>query len=157
MRDEAGGRGRKDPLTVLLVSTDLHQRWQGARHLAIYYTEPRQLGPFELGLIRSAADLTALAISHKQAFSALQVSNQLKSEFISTAAHELRTPISSIMGYAELLRQAQELGFTQTEKRDQFLDVIVEKSEMLSRIICDLLDISKIESGYSLSLQKNRY
>ena len=58
------------------------------------------------------------------------------------------------MGYAELLRQAQDLGFTQPDNRDKFLDVIIEKSELLSRIIDDLLDISKIENGYCLELQK---
>jgi PAS domain S-box-containing protein len=121
---------------------------------AIYYTEPREPGPFELELINSAAELAALAINHKQALSELQKRNQLKSEFISTAAHELRTPLSSIMGYAELLRQAQELGISQPDRHEEFISVIVEKSEMLSRLVGDLLDVSKIENGFRLELQK---
>ncbi len=121
---------------------------------AIYYTEPREPGPFELELITSAADLTALAINYKQAISALQNSDQLKSEFISIAAHELSTPLSLIMGYAELLRHAEELGISQEDKRNQFLDNIIEKTAMLSRISNDLFDISKIESGSCLGLQK---
>ncbi len=121
---------------------------------AIYYTEPREPGPFELELINSAAELTALAINHMQALTLLEKRDQLKSEFISTAAHELRTPLSSIMGYAELLRQAQELGPSQPERHEEFISVIVEKSEMLSRLVSDLLDISKIENGSRLELQK---
>ena len=121
---------------------------------AIYYTEPREPGPFELELIRAAADLTALAISHKQALAALQKRDQLKSEFISTAAHELRTPLSSIMGYAELLSQTQEVSSLPPEKRQEFLALIVDKAELLARIIGDLVDISKIENGYRLELQK---
>ena len=121
---------------------------------AIYYTEIREPGPFELDLIRSAADLTALAICHKQALSALQRSDQLKSDFISSAAHELNTPLASILGYAELLLNSQELAPTSTDKEEKYLNIIIGKAEMLSRIIDDLLDISKIENGYALSLQK---
>jgi len=147
----------------LIEKTDLRSCWsqpilsnngEVLGTFAIYYTEPREPGPFELELIRSAADLTALAICHKQALSALQRRDQLKSEFISTAAHELNTPLASILGYAELLLNSQELAPTPTDKKEKYLNIIIEKTEMLSRIIDDLLDISKIENGYALSLQK---
>ncbi|PLX92972.1 MAG: hypothetical protein C0621_08465 [Desulfuromonas sp.] len=119
---------------------------------AIYYTEPREPGPFELDLIRSAADLTALAMSYKGAISVLEKNNQRKNEAISTAAHELRTPITSIMGYAELLRHTNGYEIPNTVKSDEFIDIIMERSEMLSRIVSDLFDISKIENGCSLDL-----
>ena len=147
----------------LIEKTDLRSCWsqpifsnngEVLGTFAIYYTEPREPGPFELELIRSAADLTALAICHKQALSALQRRDQLKSEFISTAAHELNTPLASILGYAELLLNSQEHASTPTDKKEKYLNIIIEKAEMLSRIIDDLLDISKIENGYSLGLQK---
>jgi len=147
----------------LIEKTDLRSCWsqpifsnngEVLGTFAIYYTDPREPGPFELKLIRSAADLTALAICHKQALSALQRSDQLKSEFISSAAHELNTPLASILGYAELLLNPQELAPTPTDKKEKYLNIIIEKAEMLSRIIDDLLDISKIENGYSLVLQK---
>lgn len=121
---------------------------------AIYYTEPREPGPFELELIKSAADLTALAINHKQAMSALLRSDQLKSEFISIAAHELNTPLGTIVGYAELLLNPQNHAHVSKDKKDKYLNIIIEKAEMLSRIIDDLLDIGKIEQGYSLNLRK---
>jgi len=121
---------------------------------AIYYTEPREPGPFELRLIDSAAELAALAINHKEAMSALQISNDLKREFISTAAHEMKMPLTSIMGYAELLRYAKDQQLSLPEDSDEFLDKIVKKTEMLSRIIGDLFDISKIENGYSMELEK---
>jgi signal transduction histidine kinase len=121
---------------------------------AIYYTEPREPGSFELELISSAADLAALAINHKHAMLALSRSDQLKGEFISTAAHELSTPLASIIGYAELLLQSQEGASIITDKSDEFLNIIIENAEMLSRIIDDLLDISKLENGYRLDLQK---
>lgn len=147
----------------LIEKTDLRSCWsqpilsnngEVLGTFAIYYTEPREPGPFELELIRSAAELTALAICHKQALAALQRRDQLKSDFISTAAHELNTPLASILGYAELLLNSQELAPTPTDKKEKYLNIIIEKTEMLSRIIDDLLDVSKIENGYSLGLQK---
>lgn len=121
---------------------------------AIYYNEPREPGPSELELITSAADLTALAINHKKALAVLQKSDQLKSEFISTAAHELRTPLSSIMGFAELLLDKPPTIHLSHEQKQSFLNVIIENSERLSRIVDEILDLSRIESGQSLPLNK---
>lgn len=75
--------------------------------------------------------------------------DRLKSEFISTAAHELRTPMASILGFAELLRDREEGGFTLEEQRE-FLSVIYEKADYLSALLDDLLDVSRIESGKPL-------
>lgn len=119
---------------------------------AIYYTEPRDPGPVELELINAAADLTALAINHKKALAALHKSDQLKSEFIATAAHELRTPISSIMGFAELLQDP--LSRFSNAQKQSFLGEIIESSERLAKVIDDLLDLSRIESGHRLPLNK---
>ncbi len=121
---------------------------------AIYYTEPREPGLFELELIDSAADLTALAINHNLAQAAIQKNDQLKSEFISTAAHELNTPLATIMGYVDLLRHSQEFGPFPEKQSREFLDIIVGKVDMLSRIVNDLLDIGKIEGGYRLNVEK---
>jgi PAS domain S-box-containing protein len=121
---------------------------------AIYYTEPREPGRFELELISSAAELTALAINHKKALTALLKSDQLKSEFISTAAHELRTPVSSIMGFAELLLDQTMTGSLRAEQKQDFLNVILENCERLDKIVDDILDVSRIEDGRSIPLDR---
>ena len=89
----------------------------------------------------------------KEAERALIEMDQMKNEFISTAAHELRTPLSAIMGYIELLTiiPRNTVIFTD-EQKDEFHDVIYEKGEALTRIIDDLLDISRIESGHPIAL-----
>lgn len=77
--------------------------------------------------------------------------DRMKSEFISTAAHELRTPLSSIIGYSELLlSQAGDFG----EEQRQSLDYINRKAWTLSKIVDELLDVSRIESGHALPLEK---
>ncbi len=67
---------------------------------------------------------------------------QMKSEFLSAAAHELRTPMASIYGFTELLldRDFDE------ETRRGMLGVVHEQSSLLSRIINELLDLARIEA-----------
>ena len=80
--------------------------------------------------------------------------DRVKSEFISIAAHELRTPVASIMGYTELLSdQYMSDAFNEKQKRD-FLSTIYESSEQLGKIVDDILDVSRIESGQRIPLYK---
>jgi signal transduction histidine kinase len=68
--------------------------------------------------------------------------DQIKSEFLSTAAHELRTPMASIYGFAEVL-------LTQTlseEERKEFLTIIFEQSGAMARILDELLDLARMEA-----------
>ncbi len=75
--------------------------------------------------------------------------DRLKNEFISTVAHEFRTPLSTILGFAELMLENEE--FPREQKRE-FLTYIFDKADALSGIVDDLLDISRIESGRELEL-----
>ncbi len=68
--------------------------------------------------------------------------DRMKSEFLSTAAHELRTPMSSIYGYAELL-DTQELT---PEEKAEFLKIILAESKTMATILNDLLDLARIEA-----------
>ena len=70
--------------------------------------------------------------------------DRLKDEFISTVSHELRTPLTSIRSFSEILLDNPELAVAQ---RNQFLDIVVKESERLTRLINDILDMSRIDSG----------
>ncbi|MCM8766113.1 MAG: GAF domain-containing sensor histidine kinase [Candidatus Omnitrophica bacterium] len=71
--------------------------------------------------------------------------NQIKSEFVASVAHELRTPLTSIKGYASILATGK-LGEMSPEQRER-LERIDRHSSELAKLINDLLDISRIESG----------
>lgn len=79
---------------------------------------------------------------------------RMKSEFISTAVHELSTPLTAVMGYSELLLSGQKY---LPEEQHEFLTIINEKSEFLSSLVGEILDISRIESGKPLELHKDEY
>jgi signal transduction histidine kinase len=67
--------------------------------------------------------------------------DRMKSEFLSHAAHELRTPMASIYGFAELLRTRR----MSEEKRQELLDIIHRQAEAMTAIIDELLDLARID------------
>jgi signal transduction histidine kinase len=68
--------------------------------------------------------------------------DRMKSEFLVTAAHELRTPLASILGFAELLISR----VMAPEKQKELLQTIYRQSKLLAKLINELLDLSRIES-----------
>ena len=78
---------------------------------------------------------------------ALQLSDldRLKAEFISVASHELKTPINVIMGYVELLREGM-YGPLNDKQRD-VSETIQKQAQTLTRLVAQLLDVSRFEAG----------
>ena len=68
--------------------------------------------------------------------------NKAKSEFLSVMSHEIRTPLNAIMGFVQILQKKED---DVTKKK--YLDTINASSKVLTNVINDILDISKIESG----------
>ena len=77
--------------------------------------------------------------------------DSMKDEFVSTVTHELRTPLTSVRSFSEILRDNPSLAL---EERQQFLDIIVKESERLTRLINQVLDLAKIESGSAVWTQE---
>jgi PAS domain S-box-containing protein len=77
---------------------------------------------------------------------------RMKTAFVSTVSHELRTPLTSIKGFISTLLEDHE-GMYDDETRGEFLIIIDEECDRLTRLISDLLNVSRIESGRGLELQ----
>lgn len=69
--------------------------------------------------------------------------DRMRAEFVSNVSHELRTPLASIKGLAELLID----GALKEERADEFLNSINREVDRLTRLVKDLLDLSRMESG----------
>ena len=78
-----------------------------------------------------------------------QHANEMKSTFLANMSHEIRTPLGAILGFTELLGNGS---LNQTERND-YLGIIARNSKSLSRIVDDVLDLSKVEAGL-LTLEK---
>ncbi|MDR3011801.1 MAG: transporter substrate-binding domain-containing protein [Chitinispirillales bacterium] len=99
----------------------------------------------EQNFASSLADLMALAFSsteRRMARDAAVTANRAKTDFLATMSHEIRTPMNSIMGFAELAMD----GAVEPQMKD-YLSKITDSTRWLLRIINDILDISKVESG----------
>jgi PAS domain S-box-containing protein len=70
---------------------------------------------------------------------------QMKSDFVATVSHELRSPLTSIYGFAETLLRA-DVDFSEAE-RETFLRYIASESERLINIVDDLLNVARLETG----------
>lgn len=93
---------------------------------------------------------------HEEIERLLRDSDKMKTQFISTAAHELRTPLSSVLGYSELLLYPETIGGIDTNQQREFLGEIYGKAEALCKIVDDLLDVSRVESGNPIPLEKKQ-
>ena len=78
----------------------------------------------------------------KEAYQTVETTNAIRQEFINVAAHELRTPIQPILGYAELLLEEET-----DDSKKQALMGIVHNSERLQKLASDILDVARMDSN----------
>ena len=100
-------------------------------------------------LEQKSQELARIGEELRRANEQLREVDRMKDEFVAMVSHELRTPLTSIRSFAEILRDTPTI---EAEKRQQFLDIMVLESERLSRLIDEILDLARLESGH-LSLQ----
>ena len=127
---------------VAAAAGDAHERelatTQGPRWFDIKMQRMLDVSEKYLGTVVILADVTEYRLAKERA----EAANRAKSTFLATMSHEIRTPIHGILGVAELLRQG-DLG-----DRDRgCVEAIARSGEMLSSVIADILDYSKIEAG----------
>ncbi len=90
-----------------------------------------------------AANINDIAKGLDESVSAKVKAERLKTELITNVSHDLKTPITSIISYTELLSKIEEL----PEEAKDYVSVISKKSERLKNLTQDLFDISKVQSG----------
>ncbi|MFC1613731.1 ATP-binding protein [Gemmatimonadota bacterium] len=89
-------------------------------------------------------ELEAKHCELEEAYEELKTLDKAKDDFLSLVSHELRTPLSAILLYSEMLLDGVA---DDEESRVEFLSTIVENCKRLTRLINDVLDLSKIEAG----------
>ena len=112
----------------------------------------RRFGEYDLRVLMLFAEQAAVAISNAQAFRRERASverlaelDRLKADFIATITHELKTPLTSLMGYAQILRKrAMELP---DQQREEFFDIMTRQGDRILRLIEELLQSSRLDAG----------
>ena len=106
--------------------------------------ETSQVLAYSRQLEQKSRELEVATAELRSANQRLQDLDRLKDDFVSTVTHELRTPLTSIRAFSEILHDNPALDLVQREK---FLGIITRESERLTRLINQVLDLAKIESG----------
>ncbi|MBV1777121.1 PAS domain-containing protein [Burkholderiaceae bacterium DAT-1] len=116
--------------------------WQGQEQklavLEMLIPRQRFIKPYVL----NGGSASAAIVLHLRDVTHEHEVDRMKSEFLTTAAHELRTPMASIMGFAELLKLQE---FPQDMVQDM-LDTIHRQSQRLTSLLNELLDLARIEA-----------
>ena len=108
--------------------------------------ETSQLRAHSKELEEKSASLERATAELRTANEQLKSLDRLKDDFMSSVTHELRTPLTSIRALAELMRDDPAM---EEAQRGQFIAIIVSETERLSRLVNQVLDMAKIESGHA--------
>ena len=127
-----------------MVSSVVQEEPMGVDEVMAIIDEASQAIAHSQELEEKQAELEAATRELRSANARLTELDRLKDDFISTVTHELRTPLTSIRAFSEILRDNPELS---SEERYRFLEILVKESERLTRLINQVLDLAKIESG----------
>jgi Na+/proline symporter/nitrogen-specific signal transduction histidine kinase len=108
--------------------------------------EASQLRAYSQALEEKSQSLQRATAELRAANERLEELDRLKDDFMSSVTHELRTPLTSIRALAELMVDDTDMPAAQ---RQQFLAIVVAETERLSRLVNQVLDMAKIESGHA--------
>lgn len=116
---------------------------------ALYSSEARVPSAEELEMVHAAADLAGIAVENCRAEEdlvlardAAESASRAKSQFLENMSHEIRTPIGVIQGFADLLDESNGLA----KEQRQWVKTIQRNTQLLSNVIGEILDLSKVES-----------
>lgn len=102
--------------------------------------------------IEADSELTELGETFNHMATSIEQLENMRSSFIANVSHDLRTPMTTIIGFVEGILD----GTIPQEKHAWYLSVVLDESRRLSRIVTDLLDLSKLEQG-SFSVEKREF
>jgi signal transduction histidine kinase len=135
--------GLRSGMCVPLVA---RERTLGALTFAVAESG-RRYGAVDLALAEDLARRAALALDNAALYRQAQDAIRARDHFLSIASHELRTPVTTIKGTAQLLRRVQRRGQLDAEKLTRHLDALNAASDRMTTLTEDLLDISRLQTG----------
>jgi signal transduction histidine kinase/putative methionine-R-sulfoxide reductase with GAF domain len=131
------------------IVVPLHARGETTGALALFVSGPKgQYGPDDLALAESLAGRAALAVDNARLYREARRAIQVRDEFLSVAAHELKTPITTLLGFSQLLLSQlnQEEGLDERIV-GRALRAVEQGSKRMSRLVAQILDVSRLDGG----------
>ena len=142
----------------VIFNSDVEQLLYGAlesgeeqtRELSIF-TPDERIFQVQTALLRDDDQNIAGVVATFNDITELRNVERMKTEFVSSVSHELRTPLTSIKGFVRTMLD-DEAGYYDRDMQREFLEIIDSECDRLVRLISDLLNVSRIESGRTLEL-----
>jgi signal transduction histidine kinase len=128
----------------VMVASTLKGEGVGLEEIMQILDETSQVLEYSRQLEQKSQELEQASAELKAVNERLTELDQLKDDFLSTVTHELRTPLTSIRSFSEILHDTPDLDLSE---RQHFLGIIIRESERLTRLINQVLDLTKIERG----------
>ena len=94
---------------------------------------------------KSFTEISELATSLDDAAKKLSTVNELRKDLVANVSHDIKTPLTMIKAYAEMIR---DISGDDKEKREEHIDVILKESDYLNKLVTDMQELSKMEAGY---------
>jgi signal transduction histidine kinase len=132
-----------ETVAQLTVPIRLEERIVGV--IALESSQRNCLDQEALEIVTRLADHAAIAIENARLFEQVRRANEAKTEFVSFVSHELKQPMTSIKGYTDLLVKGAAGDLNENQHR--FLGTVRSNVDRMNRLVSDLLDVSRIESG----------
>jgi len=128
----------------VMVASVAQEEDLGLEEVLDILDEATQVRAYSRELEIKSQELEAATAELRAVNERLRELDRLKDDFISTVTHELRTPLTSIRALSEMLHEDPKL---ELDERKRFLGIIVNETERLTRLINQILDMAKLESG----------
>jgi two-component system sensor histidine kinase KdpD len=151
---EKAGCGMKEFSHTTAVYLPLKGSGEMAGVMAVAPVKSGRFAREQVQLFEAIADQTATAIERTRSQRAAETARiqmkteQMRSSLLSAVSHDLRTPLASITGAASTLRSQSEKLLPET--RQELVESIADEAERLSRLVSNLLDMTRLESGVEL-------
>jgi PAS domain S-box-containing protein len=128
-------------LSYIVVPLRMHDRVLGAISYVLSDSH-RRFSESDLAFAEELGRRAAVAIENARLFSAAQAANRTKDEFLATLSHELRTPMTAVLGWSRMLK----MGLS-PEETEEAIDAIERSASIQMQLIEDMLDMSRIMAG----------
>ena len=130
----------------VMVSSVVKEEPLGLDEVMNILDEASQVRAYSKRLEQKSRELEAATAELRSANERLKELDRLKDDFMSSVTHELRTPLTSIRAFSEMLLEDPRIDLAE---RKRFLGIIVSETERLTRLVNQVLDMAKIESGHA--------
>ncbi|MBU3154692.1 two-component system histidine kinase PnpS [Clostridium estertheticum] len=141
------GQNLLDNIRNFELENILHQSDDNYKEIRISWPKERELRIKTADIINANDHIGTVAVV--QDITEVKKLENMRTQFVANVSHELKTPLTSIKGFAETLKYVDDV-----ETKEKFLNIINEEADRLTRLITDILTLSHIEQQEEVKMEK---